>query len=145
MPENTDLVYVNNRASEKLFSQFGAELPYAVTDIPTLVSREDVNACMNDNYNLLRKYKESTVHWFGTDGYLITGRGLKKAVAFIDEYGIAQISYNITNINTTPLHEVFDKTCERAQVRGMRVTGSELIGLVPKKVLLDAGKYYLAK
>ena len=64
---------------------------------------------------------------------------------FIKDYGVAQISYNITNINTTPLHEVFDKTCERAQVRGMRVTGSELIGLVPKKVLLDAGKYYLAK
>ena len=62
---------------------------------------------------------------------------------FIDEYGIAQISYNITNINTTPLHEVFDKTCERAQIRGMRVTGSELIGLVPKKVLIEAGKYYL--
>ena len=92
MPENTDLVYVNNRASEKLFSQFGTELPYAVTDIPTLVSREDVNACMNDNYNLLRKYKESTVHWFGTDGYLITGRGLKKAVAFIDEYGMPPLS-----------------------------------------------------
>ena len=64
---------------------------------------------------------------------------------FIDEYGIAQISYNITNINTTPLHEVFDKTCERAQIRGMRVTGSELIGLDPKKVLIEAGKYYLTK
>ena len=72
-------------------------------------------------------------------------KNLKGIGWFIDEYGIAQISYNITNINTTPLHEVFDKTCERAQVRGMRVTGSELIGLVPKKVLLDAGKYYLAK
>ena len=72
-------------------------------------------------------------------------KNLKGIGWFIDEYGIAQISYNITNINTTPLHEVFDKTCERAQARGMRVTGSELIGLVPKKVLLDAGKYYLAK
>ena len=72
-------------------------------------------------------------------------KNLKGIGWFIDEYGIAQISYNINNINTTPLHEVFDKTCERAQVRGMRVTGSELIGLVPKKVLLDAGKYYLAK
>ena len=72
-------------------------------------------------------------------------KNLKGIGWFIDEYGIAQISYNITNIDTTPLHEVFDKTCERAQVRGMRVTGSELIGLVPKKVLLDAGKYYLAK
>ena len=64
---------------------------------------------------------------------------------FIEEYGIAQISYNLTNINISPLHEVFDKTCERAIDRGMRVTGSELIGLVPKKVLVDAGKYFLNK
>ena len=64
---------------------------------------------------------------------------------FIDEYGIAQISYNLTNINESPLHEVFEKTCERATVRGMRVTGSELVGLVPKKVLIDAGKYFLKK
>ena len=77
-----------------------------------------------------------------TPGYF---KNLKGIGWFIDEYGVAQISYNITNINTTPLHEVFDKTCERAQARGMRVTGSELIGLVPKKVLLDAGRYYLAK
>ena len=72
-------------------------------------------------------------------------KNLKGIGWFIEEYGIAQISYNITNINTTPLHEVFDKTCERAQKRGMRVTGSELIGLVPKKVLIEAGKYYLNK
>tara|TARA_B100000214_G_scaffold324278_1_gene261182 strand:+ start:1848 stop:3539 length:1692 start_codon:yes stop_codon:yes gene_type:complete len=75
--------------------------------------------------------------------------GLFKAVKgigwFIEEYGIAQISYNLTNINISPLHEVFDKTCERAIARGMRVTGSELIGLVPKKVLIDAGKYFLKK
>ena len=77
-----------------------------------------------------------------TPGYF---KNLKGIGWFIDEYGIAQISYNITNINTTPLHEVFDKTCERAQIRGMRVTGSELIGLVPKKVLIEAGKYFLTK
>ena len=64
---------------------------------------------------------------------------------YIKEYGIAQISYNLTNINTSPLHKVFDKTCERASARGMRVTGSEIIGLVPKKVLTDAGKYFLKK
>ena len=73
--------------------------------------------------------------------------GLFKAVKgigwFIEEYGVAQISYNLTNINISPLHEVFDKTCERAIARGMRVTGSELVGLVPKKVLIDAGKYFL--
>ena len=64
---------------------------------------------------------------------------------YIEEYGVAQISYNLTNINISPLHEVFDKTCERAQARGMRVTGSELVGLVPKKVLIDAGIHFLKK
>ena len=72
-------------------------------------------------------------------------KNLKGIGWYIEEYGIAQISYNLTNINTTPLHEVFDKTCERAQIRGLRVTGSELIGLVPKKVLIDAGQYFLIK
>ena len=64
---------------------------------------------------------------------------------YIKEYGIAQISYNLTDINLSPLHKVFDKTCEMATNRGLRVTGSELIGLVPKKVLIDAGKYFLQK
>ena len=75
--------------------------------------------------------------------------GLFKSVKgigwFIEEYGVAQISYNLTDINISPLHEVFDKTCERAIARGMRVTGSELVGLVPKKVLIDAGKHFLIK
>lgn len=64
---------------------------------------------------------------------------------YIEEYGVAQISYNLTNINVSPLHEVFDKTCERAQARGLRVTGSELVGLVPKKVLIQAGIHFLKK
>ena len=64
---------------------------------------------------------------------------------FIEEYGVAQISYNLTNINVSPLHMVFDKTCERSQARGLRVTGSELVGLVPKKVLIDAGIHFLKK
>lgn len=64
---------------------------------------------------------------------------------FIKEYGVAQISYNLTNINVSTLHEVFDKTCQRAQARGLRVSGSELIGLVPKKVIIDAGKFFLKK
>ena len=72
-------------------------------------------------------------------------KNLKGIGWYIEEYGAAQISYNITNISTTPLHEVFSKTCERANRRGMRVTGSELIGLVPKKVLIDAGKYFLRR
>ena len=64
---------------------------------------------------------------------------------FIKEYNIAQISYNLTDINVSPLHLVFDKTCEQAIKKGIRVTGSELIGLVPKKVLIDAGEYFLKK
>ncbi len=64
---------------------------------------------------------------------------------FIKEYNIAQISYNLTDINISPLHLVFDKTCEQATKKGIRVTGSELIGLVPKKVLIDAGEYFLKK
>ena len=72
-------------------------------------------------------------------------KNLKGIGWYIEEYGIAQISYNLTNINVTSLHDVFEKTCERATARGLRVTGSELIGLVPKKVLVDAGKYFLKK
>jgi len=83
------------------------------------------------------------------DGNPMKEPGLFKAVKgigwYIEEYGVAQISYNLTDINISPLHEVFDKTCERSIARGMRVTGSELIGLVPKKVLIDAGKHFLKK
>jgi len=64
---------------------------------------------------------------------------------YIEEYGIAQISMNLTNLTVTPLHIAFDEVCNRAQARGMRVTGSELVGLVPLKTLVDAGKYFLHK
>ncbi|MEN9859428.1 MAG: hypothetical protein RIT50_1550 [Bacteroidota bacterium] len=64
---------------------------------------------------------------------------------FIKEYGIAQISMNLTNINITPLHIAFDETCKKAAERGLRVTGSELVGLIPLKSMLDAGKYFLLK
>jgi glutamate formiminotransferase/formiminotetrahydrofolate cyclodeaminase len=64
---------------------------------------------------------------------------------YIEEYGIAQISMNLTNIEVTPLHIAFDEVCTKAAERGMRVTGSELVGLVPLKSMLDAGKYFLLK
>ncbi len=64
---------------------------------------------------------------------------------YIKEYGIAQISMNLTNINITPLHIAFDEVCKKANERGLRVTGSELVGLVPLKVMTDAGKYFLKK
>ncbi len=64
---------------------------------------------------------------------------------YIEEYGIAQVSMNLTNINITPLHVAFDECVKSAYNRGMRVTGSELVGLVPLKSLTDAGKYFLEK
>jgi glutamate formiminotransferase/formiminotetrahydrofolate cyclodeaminase len=64
---------------------------------------------------------------------------------FIEEYGIAQISMNLTNISVTPVHIAFDEVCRKADARGVRVTGSELVGLIPLKSLLDAGRYFLAK
>jgi len=64
---------------------------------------------------------------------------------FIEEYGIAQISINLTNINITPMHIAFDEVCRKADARGIRVTGSELVGLIPLKAMLDAGKYFLEK
>jgi glutamate formiminotransferase/formiminotetrahydrofolate cyclodeaminase len=73
---------------------------------------------------------------------------LKKVRAigwFIHEYGIAQISMNLTDIETTPIHKAFDEVCERARDRGIRVTGSELIGMIPLQAMLDAGKYFLQK
>ena len=64
---------------------------------------------------------------------------------FIDEYGIAQVSMNITDIKTTPLHVAFDEVCRCAANRGLRVTGAEIVGLVPKSTLIEAGKYFLRK
>ncbi len=96
------------------------------------------------------------------DGNTITGKIVKdengnpvmipgslksvKAIGwFIDEYGIAQISMNLTNINITPVHIAFDEVCKKAEARGIRVTGSELVGLIPLKAMTDAGKYFLKK
>jgi glutamate formiminotransferase / formiminotetrahydrofolate cyclodeaminase len=64
---------------------------------------------------------------------------------FIEEYGVAQISMNLTNINVTPVHIAFDEVCKKADERGIRVTGSELVGLIPLKSMLDAGRYFLEK
>lgn len=64
---------------------------------------------------------------------------------FIDEYGIAQVSMNLTNISVTPIHIAFDEVCKKAHERGIRVTGSEIVGLVPKRALIEAGKYFLRK
>ena len=64
---------------------------------------------------------------------------------FIKEYGIAQVSMNMTNLSVTPLHEAFDEVCRAAEARGVRVTGAEIVGLVPKRALVDAGRHFLRK
>lgn len=83
------------------------------------------------------------------DGNPVMRPGTLKATKaigwFIEEYGIAQVSMNLTNIGITPLHVAFDEVCRRADARGLRVTGTEIVGLVPKRALLEAGRYFLHK
>ena len=74
-----------------------------------------------------------------------TLKSVKAIGWYIEEYGIAQISMNLTNINTVPVHIAFDEVCKKAEARGIRVTGSELVGLVPLQSLTEAGKYFLKK
>ena len=74
-----------------------------------------------------------------------TLRATKAIGWFIEEYGIAQVSMNITDISVTPLHAAFDEVCRKADARGVRVTGTEIVGLVPKRALVEAGKYFLRK
>ncbi|MDM7923147.1 MAG: glutamate formimidoyltransferase [Pyrinomonadaceae bacterium] len=81
------------------------------------------------------------------DPVMIPGtlKGTKAIGWYIEEYGIAQVSMNITNLTETPLHVAFDEVSQKAAARGIRVTGLEIVGLVPKKAIIDAGKYYLTK
>ena len=83
------------------------------------------------------------------DGQTVWEPGALKAVKgigwYIEEYGVCQVSMNLTDMEVTPLHLAFDETCRRSQARGVRVTGSELVGLVPLQAMLDAGRYFLRK
>ena len=74
-----------------------------------------------------------------------TLRATKAIGWFIEEYGIAQVSMNITDIAVTPLHAAFEEVCRKADARGLRVTGTEIVGLVPKRALVEAGKYFLRR
>ena len=74
-----------------------------------------------------------------------TLKGCKAIGWFIDEYGIAQVSMNITDINATPLHIAYEEVCRAAQARGLQVTGTEIIGLVPKRTMFEAGLYFLER
>ena len=85
----------------------------------------------------------------GPDGrpVMIPGtlKGTKAIGWYIDEYGIAQVTMNITDIAATPLHKAFDEVCRAANERGVRVTGTEIVGLIPRRTLIEAGKYFLHK
>lgn len=85
----------------------------------------------------------------GPDGNPVMVPGSLKAVKalgwYMPEYGIAQVSMNLTDLSVTPVHAAFDEVCRKAEARGLRVTGSELIGMVPLETLLEAGRYYLRK
>jgi glutamate formiminotransferase/formiminotetrahydrofolate cyclodeaminase len=88
---------------------------------------------------IVKDEKGNPVH---TPGSL---KSVKAIGWFIEEYGVAQISMNLTNIGITSVHEAFDEVCRKADARGIRVTGSELVGLIPLKAMVEAGKYFLAK
>lgn len=112
-------------------------------------STRRANAIAFDVREAGRVKKENNEIVRDKDGKPITIPGSLKSVKaigwFIEEYGIAQISMNLTNINVTPVHIAFDEVCRKAEARGIRVTGSELVGLIPLKAMLDAGKYFLKK
>lgn len=88
----------------------------------------------------IKKDEKGTEIW--TPGTL---KGTKAIGWFINEYAVAQVSMNITNISETPLHVAFDEMCDKASKRGLRITGTEIVGLIPKKTMIDAGKHFLAK
>lgn len=112
-------------------------------------STRRANAVAFDVREAGRTKKENGKNVLDENGKPIIIPGSLKAVKaigwFIEEYGIAQISINLTNINITPMHVAFDEVCKKADARGIRVTGSELVGLIPLKAMLDAGKYFLQK
>ncbi len=112
-------------------------------------STRRANAVAFDIREAGRTKKENGKNVLDADGKPITIPGSLKCVKaigwFIEEYGIAQISINLINISVTPVHIAFDEACKKATERGLRVTGSELVGLIPLKAMLDAGKYFLLK
>ncbi len=135
----------------------------------TAVGARNFLVAYNINLNTTSVFKANSIAFdvrekgrVKRDGHPITGKaildengnkvyepGLLKSVKaigwYIEEYGVAQISMNLTDISITPVHIAFDTVCERANANGVRVTGSELVGVMPLKAILDAGKYFLKK
>ncbi|MFT3674695.1 MAG: glutamate formimidoyltransferase [Chitinophagaceae bacterium] len=112
-------------------------------------STRRANAVAFDVREAGRVKKENGKPVLDAQGQPVSVPGTLKSVKaigwYIEEYGIAQISMNLTNIRVTPLHIAFDEVCKKADARGLRVTGSELVGLVPLQCLLEAGRYFLRK
>ena len=123
----------------------------------TVIGARDFLVAFNINLNTTSTRRANAIAFdvreagrnIEADGKKINQPGTLKSVKaigwFIEEYGIAQISMNLTNINITPVHIAFDEVCSKANARGIRVTGSELVGLIPLKAMLNAGKYFLQK
>ncbi len=134
---------------------FGAAeyTPTAAKSGATVVGARDFLVAVNFNLNTTSTRRANAIAFDvrekgrTVDGVQIPGtlKGCKAIGWFIDEYNIAQVSMNITDINTTPLHIAFDEVTRAAAARGIRVTGTEIVGLVPRSVLIDAGKHFLAK
>jgi len=146
-----------------------AEYVKAKTTGVTAISARDFLVAYNVNLNTTSPRKANAIAFdirergrVKREGGSLTGKivkdengeplsipGTLKAVKgigwYIEEYGIAQLSLNLTNISITPMHIAFDESLQKAQARGVRVTGSELVGLVPLQAMLDAGKYFLRK
>lgn len=154
------------RASEyegffKKINEFKPDFGPAIFDTKrgaTVIGARDFLVAYNVNLNTTSTRRANAIAFdvreagrkmIDDKGEMITVPGSLKSVKaigwFIEEYGIAQISINLTNINITPVHIAFDEVCKKAEARGIRVTGSELVGLIPLKAMLDAGKYFLRK
>ncbi len=123
----------------------------------TVIGARDFLVAYNINLNTTSTRRANAIAFdvreagrnIDVDGKKVNQPGTLKSVKaigwYIEEYGVAQISMNLTNINTTPVHVAFDEVCNKATARGIRVTGSELVGLIPLKAMTDAGKYFLQK
>lgn len=119
----------------------------------TIVGARDFLVAVNFNLNTTSTRRANAIAFDvrekgrTVDGVQIPGtlKGCKAIGWYIDEYGVAQVSMNITDIGATPLHIAFDEVSRAAAERGIRVTGTEIVGLVPLRVLTDAGRYFLSK
>ena len=175
VPERRNLAYCRTGEYESLSSRLGTEQwkpdfgPNAWNDHVAQMGARDFLVAINYNLNTTSTRRANAIAFDvrekgrpQREGGKVTGKPMKdadgntimipgtlkctKAIGwFIEEYGIAQVSMNITNISVTPVHVAFEEVCAKAAARGVRVSGCEIVGLIPKKVLIDAGNYYLAK